>query len=165
MNRGSHIEPTARGGADHASMRPRFMNRGSTRAFPRFVPMDVSASMRPRFMNRGSSGGARRLGSRATGFNEAPIHESGKCPHSPTSRSGPHCFNEAPIHESGKCVEVNDLVRINVASMRPRFMNRGSKVDNAVEELSRIASMRPRFMNRGSGTINGKHCGFECMLQ
>ena len=37
------------------------------------------------------------------GFNEAPIHESGK-----SERSGCHsattrlCFNEAPIHESGK---------------------------------------------------------------
>ena len=36
-------------------------------------------------------------------------------------------FNEAPIHESGKCVEhFPFLVVAGEASMRPRFMNRGS---------------------------------------
>ena len=39
-------------------------------------------------------------------------------------------FNEAPIHESGKSVipACNDSLAV-VASMRPRFMNRGSYVD------------------------------------
>ena len=35
-------------------------------------------------------------------------------------------FNEAPIHESGKCVGVEVAEEVVVASMRPRFMNRGS---------------------------------------
>ena len=65
-----------------------------------------------------------------SGFNEAPIHESGKC--TAIASSGPlsmRCFNEAPIHESGK-------LRMHV--MSPFF---------------RVASMRPRFMNRGSGGV------------
>ena len=54
-------------------------------------------------MNRGSY--AKRIASNhgISGFNEAPIHESGKW-----GRTGIHLptwtrFNEAPIHESGKC--------------------------------------------------------------
>ena len=36
-------------------------------------------------------------------------------------------FNEAPIHESGKSgLELKLRVSVRVASMRPRFMNRGS---------------------------------------
>ena len=49
-------------------------------------------------------------------------------------------FNEAPIHESGKCGEEPADEGQNIyASMRPRFMNRGSGVvfaldlDQAVE--------------------------------
>ena len=53
-------------------------------------------------MNRGSSMSLRRCASVPGSFNEAPIHESGKC-----FESGHECvetrgFNEAPIHESGK---------------------------------------------------------------
>ena len=53
-------------------------------------------------MNRGSALHPRRPNRPSAGFNEAPIHESGKLP--PFSRSRPedHGFNEAPIHESGK---------------------------------------------------------------
>ena len=36
-------------------------------------------------------------------------------------------FNEAPIHESGKCEFVTDSIRQLPSSMRPRFMNRGSR--------------------------------------
>ena len=39
----------------------------------------IAASMRPRFMNRGSGVGLASKMVRATRFNEAPIHESGKC--------------------------------------------------------------------------------------
>ena len=85
-----------------ASMRPRFMNRGSVVLFER-DPRAVGASMRPRFMNRGSDGSQARPGGHWRGFNEAPIHESGKsetkCKLAPSLGS----FNEAPIHESGKC--------------------------------------------------------------
>ena len=35
-------------------------------------------------------------------------------------------FNEAPIHESGKSSTVLPISNPIVASMRPRFMNRGS---------------------------------------
>ena len=34
--------------------------------------------MRPRFMNRGSDPGEKRQEGHGDGFNEAPIHESGK---------------------------------------------------------------------------------------
>ena len=58
------------------------------------------ASMRPRFMNRGSSP-RNRTGEPKLGFNEAPIHESGKRRRSVRGLRRP------------------------LASMRPRFMNRG----------------------------------------
>ena len=61
------------------------------------------ASMRPRFMNRGSSTFASDLRTCASRFNEAPIHESGKCRRLRGRRSPRRRFNEAPIHESGKC--------------------------------------------------------------
>ena len=61
------------------------------------------ASMRPRFMNRGSMR-VSVLGERALQrFNEAPIHESGKSSGPPRwLPASASCFNEAPIHESGK---------------------------------------------------------------
>ena len=39
-----------------------------------------------------------------------------------------YCFNEAPIHESGKFTEDGERLLDNSASMRPRFMNRGSDI-------------------------------------
>ena len=60
------------------------------------------ASMRPRFMNRGSTMPASRLRWAAARFNEAPIHESGKYRHQEANPSRFPGFNEAPIHESGK---------------------------------------------------------------
>ena len=53
-------------------------------------------------MNRGSSTGRVRHGLPGRGFNEAPIHESGKFGRSWPSDPTPSRFNEAPIHESGK---------------------------------------------------------------
>ena len=78
MNRGSHDLAVLRPECHIASMRPRFMNRGSeARAqVDRYRPK--RASMRPRFMNRGSKPSKRRASSSPDGFNEAPIHESGK---------------------------------------------------------------------------------------
>ena len=38
----------------------------------------LEASMRPRFMNRGSVGGRGKMPGEIRSFNEAPIHESGK---------------------------------------------------------------------------------------
>ena len=40
--------------------------------------------------------------SRSQGFNEAPIHESGKFASGIAVVRQLLCFNEAPIHESGK---------------------------------------------------------------
>ena len=77
------------------------MNRGSEKAIE-LVRKRLDASMRPRFMNRGSAG--------VQGFDNR----------------GYACFNEAPIHESGKCVRMVDSQSRLQASMRPRFMNRGS---------------------------------------
>ena len=66
-------------------------------------------------------------------------------------------FNEAPIHESGKSGrDLVDVTGDEDASMRPRFMNRGSgDLQNADHALLR-ASMRPRFMNRGSTGISAR---------
>ena len=54
-------------------------------------------------MNRGSS--FRRMPAYpvALGFNEAPIHESGKSFSGNLRVLNRLRFNEAPIHESGKC--------------------------------------------------------------
>ena len=56
------------------------MNRGS-RTGQNGVSKKPMASMRPRFMNRGSQGFDLRLEQELCRFNEAPIHESGKCDH------------------------------------------------------------------------------------
>ena len=78
------------------------MNRGSFRRVDCLVVDVLVASMRPRFMNRGSS--LTRVGilmpSRC--FNEAPIHESGKLRRIHAAAPAEAGFNEAPIHESGK---------------------------------------------------------------
>ena len=78
------------------------MNRGSHGPDAAPEPAVAAASMRPRFMNRGSHN------SRREGVNPIPG------------------FNEAPIHESGKCGRDQVDVPDEPASMRPRFMNRGS---------------------------------------
>ena len=78
-------------------------------------------------MNRGSPHRVAEEAARADRFNEAPIHESGKWSRRGTSASTTICFNEAPIHESGKCDCGRPAIRPkDAASMRPRFMNRGS---------------------------------------
>ena len=168
MNRGS-VRTCGRMGrcqcSGSASMRPRFMNRGSERsAWIGIRPLgQAAASMRPRFMNRGSYRvrGVEHGHRPKYRFNEAPIHESGKLPSCtvrPTlvTRS-PHCFNEAPIHESGKSTDclATRSSPAKPASMRPRFMNRGSDDQSSVltRRVSHVASMRPRFMNRGSPRI------------
>ena len=53
------------------------MNRGSTACGLDLVKLK-KASMRPRFMNRGSADRPIPRGAGAGRFNEAPIHESGK---------------------------------------------------------------------------------------
>ena len=102
MNRGSwELEGPENRNSGTASMRPRFMNRGS---HPEEWAHNMiqEASMRPRFMNRGSSRRPR------------PLHRA------------PRRFNEAPIHESGKWRGADRKDPTVRASMRPRFMNRGS---------------------------------------
>ena len=53
-------------------------------------------------MNRGSGLDWRHDEIRIRGFNEAPIHESGKSVHDVVREHTKYGFNEAPIHESGK---------------------------------------------------------------
>ena len=53
-------------------------------------------------MNRGSGGRVADRYAVIDGFNEAPIHESGKCRGRPQRLLRASSFNEAPIHESGK---------------------------------------------------------------
>ena len=80
------------------------MNRGSSTMSDAPSHTARQASMRPRFMNRGSRRSAAGRIASSNCFNEAPIHESGKC-RARVDRSGPSArFNEAPIHESGKSV-------------------------------------------------------------
>ena len=77
------------------------MNRGSARRHL-LLRRQEPASMRPRFMNRGS-GLWRDPGiANHWSFNEAPIHESGKSTQRNGSPPSKTRFNEAPIHESGK---------------------------------------------------------------
>ena len=71
----------------------------------------------------------------------------------PAKEAGQYGFNEAPIHESGKCDPLHGNITIGIASMRPRFMNRGSHAATAPPTLVTAASMRPRFMNRGSHAV------------
>ena len=54
------------------------MNRGSNQ-LRRGEGASVRASMRPRFMNRGSLSHQETPAPGEGRFNEAPIHESGKC--------------------------------------------------------------------------------------
>ena len=54
------------------------MNRGSVAAKSARKSEIIKASMRPRFMNRGSVIVRRIRLVAGRGFNEAPIHESGK---------------------------------------------------------------------------------------
>ena len=46
---------------------------------------------------------------RIQGFNEAPIHESGKLGIEEWDEETKQGFNEAPIHESGKCGRNRDI--------------------------------------------------------
>ena len=75
----------------------------------------------------GKSSISRGCRSRAGCFNEAPIHESGKSESYAPNDTASCGFNEAPIHESGKCRLAAGSVGGEPASMRPRFMNRGSQ--------------------------------------
>ena len=53
-------------------------------------------------MNRGSLALRILRSTDSPRFNEAPIHESGKCRIGEPPRPSRRGFNEAPIHESGK---------------------------------------------------------------
>ena len=53
-------------------------------------------------MNRGSSALSPWTVQPEIGFNEAPIHESGKSQTQQAKDTNSRGFNEAPIHESGK---------------------------------------------------------------
>ena len=66
-------------------------------------------------------------------FNEAPIHESGKSLGRGTQDNCALRFNEAPIHESGKSYRQLQNQLSILASMRPRFMNRGSDMRTKLE--------------------------------
>ena len=82
MNRGSTGGGKRTMEKQGASMRPRFMNRGS-HVVSHHRGEELRASMRPRFMNRGSARAWILPTYDPSSFNEAPIHESGKC--------GPDC--------------------------------------------------------------------------
>ena len=64
-------------------------------------------------MNRGSPDFAPRGSCAAHGFNEAPIHESGKSALPWGARHGCSRFNEAPIHESGK----SGISRVSISNV------------------------------------------------
>ena len=175
MNRGSASAATFRFIPQHASMRPRFMNRGSILWTVESGTRTI-ASMRPRFMNRGSlrpsathaaarscfneapihesgkSGREPRVRRIVARFNEAPIHESGKCG---TAIGGPRRrrrFNEAPIHESGKSASITKRCSSCWACFNEAPIHESGKYRSGAARKSAAsrASMRPRFMNRGS---------------
>ena len=60
----------------------------------------------------------------------------------------------------GSDADLGDLLpALSHASMRPRFMNRGSIADWLRGGIDARASMRPRFMNRGSQAHRDAHRG------
>ena len=150
MNRGSEFFFGSSAGSKEASMRPRFMNRGSA-AWKLVQQQPYDGFNEAPIHESGKCHPDPRPSPAWSCFNEAPIHESGKYAGSEGTRpdSG-HRFNEAPIHESGKYVSIVSQDRYAMASMRPRFMNRGSEGGLRGQVASGHASMRPRFMNRGS---------------
>ena len=83
-------------------------------------------------------------------FNEAPIHESGKCCGKVQQRWVLHPFNEAPIHESGK-LHPDVVVRARRIAFNEAPIHESGKfcLDRIADSLP-VPSMRPRFMNRGS---------------
>ena len=92
-------------------------------------------------MNRGSTIRNTERKPKPSGFNEAPIHESGKYRDRRAARRDGSRFNEAPIHESGKFRRTIAAGAVGgSASMRPRFMNRGSAWD-----LTSVPSRFRRF--------------------
>ena len=107
--------------------------------------------MRPRFMNRGSYGPSSPPRAADVRFNEAPIHESGKWRRVGRVKLHSAGFNEAPIHESGKFANFFRTLRTDgEASMRPRFMNRGSS------NLIRTATMLCTRFNEAPIHESGK---------
>ena len=162
MNRGSHLVRQDAPRASYASMRPRFMNRGSMRLSRRNLigsgsfneaPIHESgksvagqdpdilptrASMRPRFMNRGSArlvalAGQASLASMRPRFMNRGSSLIRSCRNPVQPR-----FNEAPIHESGKSLRRWKHTGLRAASMRPRFMNRGSLCEGDQGQLQRL---------------------------
>ena len=91
-------------------------------------------------MNRGSNQRLCAASEPVPGFNEAPIHESGKYLNPLNSSYISLCFNEAPIHESGKWHPDAREAALRGASMRPRFMNRGSGI--RMRERLRFAGLQ-----------------------
>ena len=105
------------------------MNRGSLGS-PRPHPPTACRFNEAPIHESGKSGRGSRFDRRDCGFNEAPIHESGKWSQIRPSAKSLTCFNEAPIHESGKYIHMRaGKTMAWAASMRPRFMNRGSAED------------------------------------
>ena len=85
------------------------------------------ASMRPRFMNRGSEGAQAAQEAAVRSFNEAPIHESGKWQAAEARRAAPHAASMRPrFMNRGSMDARREGMGRSGASMRPRFMNRGS---------------------------------------
>ena len=85
-------------------------------------------------------------------FNEAPIHESGKFPPARPTKGNSTSFNEAPIHESGKWWSGSARTRRALGFNEAPIHESGKCVATVrARHHERDASMRPRFMNRGSG--------------
>ena len=106
-------------------------------------------------MNRGSQAQRTSNPTPISSFNEAPIHESGKSSVPTTPYRAPLSFNEAPIHESGKCRCVaRRLAAWSGFNEAP--IHESGKFDAFVQDhpSPEVASMRPRFMNRGSATVH-----------
>ena len=88
------------------------------------------------------------------GFNEAPIHESGKSPSASAAKPSISCFNEAPIHESGKSREIGHR-----SDRRCRGFNEAPIHESGKSSKLERSRFRATSFNEAPIHESGKSCG------
>ncbi len=161
---------------DSASMGPRFIDRG------KILPLPPAAQLGLLQWGRGSSTAERRFASdrstsRTHRFNGAAVHRPRKAwarsanpgsfpklqwgrgsstaerrPHQHGERL-PDGFNGAAVHRPRKERSNRSRHQRPVASMGPRFIDRGKADQSCWRALPGSASMGPRFIDRGKTTV------------
>ena len=89
------------------------------------------------------------LQGQAGGFNEATAVRPWKVREDQALTQGPPGFNEATAVRPWKGHEVENIIRIETASMRPRLLGRGRPRSDLLGMRMTDASMRPRLLGRG----------------